>query len=32
MDIEVASDDDFLRDGGCVGRNDENWLIKVEKG
>ena len=32
MDIEVASDDEFIRGGGCVVRNDENWLRKVEKG
>ena len=30
MDIEVASDDEFVTGGGCVGRNDENWLRKVD--
>ena len=32
MDVEVASNDEFMRGGCCVGRNDENWLRKVEKG
>ena len=34
MDVEVASNffDEFMRGGGCVERNDENWLRKVEKG
>ena len=30
MNIEVTSDDEFMRGGGCVGKNDENWLRKVE--
>ena len=32
MDVEVASNDEFMRGGGCVERNDENWLRKVGKG
>ena len=31
MDFEVASNDEFMRNGGCVGKN-ENWLRKVEQG
>ena len=31
MDVEVASNDDFMRGGGCVERNDENLLRNVEK-
>ena len=30
MDVEVASNDEFMRGGGCVGRNNENCLRKVE--
>ena len=27
MDIDVASNDEFMRSGGCMGKkNDENWL------
>ena len=32
MDVEVASNDEFMRGVGCVGKNDENWLRKVEQG
>ena len=32
MDVEVASNDEFIRGGGCVGKNDDDWLRKVEKG
>ena len=32
MDVDVASNDEFMRGGGCVKRNDENWLRKVAKG
>ena len=32
MDVEVASNDEFMRGGGCVGKNDENRLRKVENG
>ena len=32
MDIGITSNDEFMRGGGCVGKNDENWLRKVEKG
>ena len=32
MDVEVADNDKLMRDGGCVGKNDEKWLRKVEKG
>ena len=32
MDIEITSNDEFMRGGGCVGKNDENWSRKVEKG
>ena len=32
MDVEVASNDEFMRGGGCVRRNDENWLRKLEIG
>ena len=32
MNVEVASNDEFVMDGGCVGKNDENWLRTVEKG
>ena len=32
MDIEVAGNDEFMRGGGCVERNEENSLRKVEKG
>ena len=31
MDVEVVGNDEFMRGGGCVGRNDENWLRNVEK-
>ena len=30
IDVEVASDDEFVRGGGCVGNNAEYWLRKVE--
>ena len=32
MDIEVASDDKFMRVVAAWEINDENWLRKVEKG
>ena len=32
MYVEVASNDEFMRGGGCVRKNDDNWLRKVEKG
>ena len=32
MDVEVAGNEEFVRGGSCMGRNDENWLRNVEKG
>ena len=32
MDVEVASNNEFMMGGDCVERNDENLLRKVEKG
>ena len=32
MDVEVASNDEFMRVVAAWERNDENWLRTVEKG
>ena len=32
VDVIVASNDEFQRGGGCVGKNDENWLRRLKKG
>ena len=31
-DVEVISNDEFMRGGAAWERNDANWLRKVEKG
>ena len=32
MDVEVAGNDEFMSDGGCVGKKRRELVKKVEKG